>query len=99
MPRFDATVSWGNVISFGATLISGVGLASALFIWGGRLSERSDNFDRELLRIQSTISAHEARIRGVEQMSARQDERLVLILDALRKIEARLDRGGINATP
>lgn len=93
MPRFDSTVSWGNVISFGTTIITGVGLAATLFIWGGRLSERADNFDREMLRLRATSEAHETRIRGIEQMSARQDERLVLILDALRKIEGRLDLG------
>ncbi|MDP0928998.1 MULTISPECIES: hypothetical protein [Paracoccus] len=93
MPRIDATISFGNIISLVGTILTAIGMASALFVWGGRLSERASNFDTELLRLQSTAQSHETRIRTVEQMSARQDERLVLILDALRKIEARLDRG------
>lgn len=91
MPRIENTVSLGNILSIVATALTVMGMVGAMIYWGGRLSQRADGMEREILRLQSTSAAHETRIRGVEQMSARQDERLVLILDALRKIEARMD--------
>lgn len=91
MPRIENTVSLGNIISIVGTVLTAMSMVGAMVYWGGRLSERADSMEREMLRLQSTAAAHETRIRSVEQMSARQDERLVLILDALRKIEARLD--------
>lgn len=44
-------------------------------------------------RVRETLAGHEARIRSIENNSARQDERLLLILDSVRKIEANLERG------
>ena len=93
MAHIDNRVSLGNIISLGATVLTGAGMAAALFVWGGRLSERSDSFDRSILQMQTAISGHETRLRQMEQLSARQDERLLLILDAVRKIEAKIDRG------
>lgn len=46
------------------------------------------------IRHRDTQAGHEARIRTIEQSSARQDERLLLILDSVRKIEAKLDQSG-----
>lgn len=91
MPKIDQTISLGNLLSVIGTLLTALGMAGALFLWGGKISERAENIDREILHIQSDLSSHEARIRAVEQMSARQDERLTLILDSLRKIEAKIE--------
>ena len=93
MPRIENTVSLGNLLSIAATILTIMSMVGAMVYWGGRLSQRAENMEREVLRLQSTAAAHETRIRSVEQMSARQDERLVLILDSLRKIEAKMDRG------
>lgn len=41
----------------------------------------------------ASIAANEARIRALETATARRDERMVLILDSLRKIESRMERG------
>lgn len=41
---------------------------------------------------KEALAGHEARIRMIETSSARQDERLLLILDTVRKIEAKLER-------
>ncbi len=90
--QLDNRISLGNVISFGATLLTGIGMAAALFVWGGRLSERSDNVGRDIIQVQTSITGHESRIRTIEQSAARQDERLMLILDSLRKIETQLER-------
>lgn len=91
MPRIENTVSLGNLLSIAATILTIMSMVGAMVYWGGRLSQRAENMEREVLRLQSTAAAHETRIRSVEQMSARQDERLVLILDSLRKIEAKMD--------
>lgn len=90
--QIDNRVSAGNIISLAATLLTSVGMIAALFVWGGRLGERSEGHGRDIIQVQTTIAGHENRIRSMEQAAARQDERLILILDSLRKIESRLER-------
>lgn len=91
--QIENRVSIGNIISLVATLLTGVGMAAGLFLWGGRIGQQVTGHGRDLLQVQTTIAGHDSRIRAMEQSAARQDERLILILDSLRKIENRLERG------
>lgn len=85
MPSVDNRISVGNV------LVAGTLLVSIAVAWGN-LSGRADNLSGQVSTSKATIAANEVRIRALETASARQDERLVLILDGLRKIEDRIER-------
>lgn len=84
--EFDRRISFGNLI-----VLAGMAIA-------GLMGYRDLTTQTELLMHQQdtntkAISSNEGRIRSVEYTTARQDERLILILDSLRKIEAKIDRG------
>ncbi|MFC3569208.1 hypothetical protein [Paracoccus simplex] len=82
--QFDNRLSAGNILVVLGMVVGG---ATA---WG-HLNGRADSMAAKLADHAASLSAHEARIRAMETTTARQDERMVLILDSLRKIEARLD--------
>lgn len=84
-PTLDNRVSLGNV------LVAAGMIASIAVAWGN-ISGRADTMASDIATQKASISANEARIRSLENAAARQDERLILILDAVRKIEAQLDR-------
>lgn len=84
--QFDNRLSAGNILVVLGMVVGG---ATA---WG-HLNGRADSMTAKLADHAASLSAHEARIRAMETTTARQDERMVLILDSLRKIEARLDAG------
>lgn len=75
----------------GNLLVAGGMIVSVAVAWGN-LSGRADNMSNQVSSNRAAISANEARVRALETASARQDERMVLILDSLRKIESRLER-------
>ena len=82
-----AAVIQGNLLVAGGRMIVGIAVA-----WGN-LSGRADTTAESVSKNRADIAAQEARIRAVETSSARQDERMILILDSLRKIESRMDGG------
>lgn len=84
--EFDRRISMGNV--FTALSILGLGLMAYR-----DLTEQTALLAAQQEINTKAISSNEGRIRSVEYTTARQDERLILILDSLRKIEAKIDRG------
>lgn len=84
-PSIDNRISLGNILV-------GIGMIVSIAVAWGTLSGRADTLATDLSKLASEAASHEARIRAIETTSARQDERMVLILDSLRKIEARLER-------
>lgn len=96
MPQIDPRVSLGNVLTVVAFLVStGV-------LWGATQAEIKALHDRAEAqaktlqegRIERTqaLAGHEGRIRALEAGAARDGARLDAILQALTRIEARLDR-------
>lgn len=83
--EFDNRISLGHLITVGTLAVS-VALA-----WGD-VTSRTENLAERAAGASSALTAHESRIRAVEQTSARQDERMTLILDGIRKIETKLER-------
>lgn len=97
MLKIEKRITTGNIWSIVGTIGSTLAIISGLFIWGGRQSQRVETLEAASLSIQATLAEHETRIRTTEQFSARQNERLLLILDSVRKIEAKLNRPGARA--
>ena len=83
--EFDNRVSLGHLITVGALAVT-VALA-----WGD-VKTRTESLTEKAALSSTTLTAHETRIRAMEQASARQDERMSLILDGLRKIDTKLER-------
>lgn len=83
--EFDNRISLGHLITVG-TLAATVAMA-----WGD-VTSRTENLAERVAASGAAIAANEHRIRIVEQASARQDERMSLILDGLRKIETKLEK-------
>lgn len=96
MPSIEPRITTGNVISTASTLLVALGMIITLAVWSGRQGQRIDNAEKQVLTNQTSLAGHESRIRSIEQSSARQDERLLLILDSVRKIEAKLERDRPN---
>lgn len=84
MPAVDNRISVGN-------LLVAMGMIVSVAVAWGNLSGRADNTSAQVASNKAAIAANEARVRALETSSARQDERMVLILDSLRKIEGRLE--------
>lgn len=93
MPRIEKTISIGNVISIVMTMVTLFGMIAGGLIWSGSVGAKMDNLALEISRSPKKFEAHEIRIRSLETATARQDERMILILDSLRKIEGRLEAG------
>jgi hypothetical protein len=83
-PQIDNRVSLGNLL-----VVAGM-IVSVAVAWGN-LSSRSEAMKTQIAQNKAEISASEARLRDVENSAARQDERLILILDAVRKIETKIE--------
>lgn len=83
--EFESRVSLGNLI-----VLAFAALALAV-TWGG-LNHRTDTLTRDVSANKALIAANDARVRTLEQSVARQDERLLLILESLRKIEKQLEK-------
>lgn len=83
--EFESRVSMGNLI-----VLAFAALALAV-TWGG-LNHRAETLAEEVASHKVSIASNEARVRALEQNMARQDERLILILDGLRKIETQIDK-------
>lgn len=84
-PSIDNRISLGNILVAGGMIVS-------IAVAWGNLSGRAETLSGKVTEQASLVAAHEARIRAMETTTARQDERMVLILDSLRKIESRLER-------
>ncbi|WP_076646491.1 hypothetical protein [Pontibaca methylaminivorans] len=90
--EFDNRISVGNILVGGAMLVS------FILAWGN-ISARTARTADEVANNKSAIAAQESRIRAVEQSTARQDERMVLILESLRKIEKQFEQRGYLTPP
>ncbi|REF69966.1 hypothetical protein [Paracoccus versutus] len=86
VPSVDNRISTGNLLLAGSMLV-------AVAVAWGNLSGRAADMASDITAVTAQSAANEARIRALETTAARQDERMVLILDSLRKIESRLERG------
>ncbi|QRZ14740.1 hypothetical protein JWJ88_17395 [Paracoccus methylovorus] len=84
--QFDGRISLGNVITAGA-------LAITVAIAWGKWTTLTETISDKLTEATTRLEGHEARIRVMETTTARQDERMILILDSLREIKARLEKG------
>ncbi len=85
VPSVDNRISTGNLLLAGSMLV-------AVAVAWGNLSGRAETMSSKITEVTASAAANEARIRALETATARQDERMVLILDSLRKIESRLER-------
>jgi len=92
MPHVEPRITIGNIASIVTTLVAGGGILFAGASWYGGQTERVNAIHGMALENRAAISAHETRIRQAEQYSARMDERVLLILDTVREIKAKLDR-------
>lgn len=85
--EFDRKISLGNVITIGVVLFGAVGAWFTLVAGQQVLS-------REMIQVQSNVSAHESRIRSVEIAQAGQSSDLRSIQIGISEIKAAL--GKIN---
>lgn len=83
-PSIDNRISLGNILV-------AAGMVVSISVGWGHLTSRQNSTTAEVAANKAAIAAHEARIRAIENSSARHDERLLLILDSVRKIEAKLE--------
>ena len=84
MPSIDNRISSGNLLVAGGMIVT-------IAVAWGNLSGRADNMNERIMSNSASIAATEARVRALETNNARQDERMILILDSLRKIESRIE--------
>ncbi|MTH33071.1 hypothetical protein GL279_00465 [Paracoccus limosus] len=92
MAEIDKRITLGSMISTAASL---AGMAVIFFtgvFWIGAQDQRIADHASRIEANATNIAALSERVRAIETISARQDERLLLILDTVRKIEAKLER-------
>lgn len=82
--NIDNRISFGNILVVVTMAVGGIGSWAALSASASRTAD-------EVAATKAAIASHDGRIRAIENSSARQDERLMLILDSVRKIEAKLE--------
>lgn len=81
------------MIATGASIF---GILTTLFLgvfWIGGQGQVIGEHSKKIETNIANIAQLSERVRVMENSSARQDERLLLILDSVRKIEAKLERG------
>ncbi|WP_273688482.1 hypothetical protein [Ketogulonicigenium vulgare] len=83
-PTIDYRISFGNILVM-------VAMLGSLGVGWGVLNSSSTNLTIRHSELAAAVAAQESRIRSLEMTSARVDERMILILDSLRKIEHQLD--------
>lgn len=83
-PVLDNRISAGNI------LVAAGMLVSVAVAWGS-IRWQTNAMASEISSHAATAAAHEARIRVIETTTARQDERLSMILTSLQKIEGKVD--------
>lgn len=89
-PRIDPRISWGNIASLVATVLTAIAMLAALLMWGARQDQRMLQSEHRIEQNTRAIAASEVRIRSLEQISGRQDEKLGLILEDLREVKRML---------
>ncbi len=92
-PQIDKRITLGSIFATAASL---VGLLATLFMgvfWIGGQGQTIGEHSKKIESNAAGIVQLGERVRSIETNSARQDERLLLILDSVRKIEAKLERG------
>lgn len=92
MTEIDRRITLGSIISTIASLFGmGVVLFAGVLWIGGQRQAIADHSTRIEANTTNIVALSE-RVRAIETNSARQDERLLLILDTVRKIESKLER-------
>ena len=92
MPHVENRVTLGNILTLIGTIISAGVILVSIAMWSGRQSQRIEANERAVLENRTSIAGQESRIRAIETSLARQDERLLLILDTVREIKAKLEK-------
>lgn len=92
MPHVESRLTFGNILSLAGTLLSAAAILVTVSSWSAKQEQRINGIEKETIQNRAAVVANEARIRQVETLSARQDERLVLILETVREIKAKVDR-------
>lgn len=92
MPHVENRITLGNVLSLMGTIAMFGGLLVSIAVWSGRQDQRIEAAEKMAVETRTTLAGHESRLRQIEQSSARQDERLTLILDTVREIKGKLER-------
>ena len=87
-PKMENRITTGNLISLTATFVTTVGVIVSVSLWAGKQDQRMIDSERRIERNATAVAANEVRIRAMESASARQDEKLTLILEQLREIRA-----------
>lgn len=84
-PTIDNRISLGNVLVV-------LGMVVSIAMAWGNLSGRADKLAETVAANTADIATAESRLRTVEQAQARQDERMLYIIDSLNKIASRLEK-------
>lgn len=88
----DKRISVGSMIATGVSALTGIGIILGAVFWIGDQSRSIEEHNKRIEHTAINVAALAERVRLMETTSARQDERLLLILDTVRKIETKLDR-------
>ena len=83
--EIDKRISFGNVLVLGGIIVS------MSMAWAN-LSSQSSKLAAEVASATALAQANEARVRALENQTARQDERLSSILASLAKIEKLMEQ-------
>ena len=92
MPHVENRITLGNILTLIGTIISAGVILVSIAMWSGRQSQRIEANERAVLDNRTSIAGQESRIRAIETSSARQDERLLLILDTVSEIKTKLEK-------
>lgn len=83
--EIDKRITFGNVLVLGGIIVS-------MSMGWANLSSQNSRVSAEVATAAALAQANEARVRALENQTARQDERLSSILASLAKIEKMMEQ-------
>lgn len=90
--QIDKRITLGSMISTAASVLGMLVILFTGVFWIGGQGQTINEHTKKIEANATGIVQLGERVRSIETNSARQDERLLLILDSVRKIEAKLER-------
>ena len=90
--QYDSRITKGSMISTAASVLGMLVILFTGVFWIGGQGQTINEHTKKIEANAASIVQLGERVRSIENNSARQDERLLLILDSVRKIEAKLER-------